>query len=190
MGLFYVFPIQEDESPDHVQVTPEGLLLRTYGPPYIFWWYLLGIILILCFMALGTYSSLLKLWHSQDSINQILCIAVWSIFILLPIVLLGGFFFEKILIKNGEQISIAYRIFFLKFYEKKIFLKNSNSFKIHHFLESANQARINSSPDFKAFENKGYFELFAEDKNGNLIFLDRHSQRHELKKLRELLETS
>ena len=60
MGLLYVFPVATDEK-DFVDIQVDKITLKTYGLPYIFWGYALGICLVILFMFLAIKAPILKL---------------------------------------------------------------------------------------------------------------------------------
>ena len=65
MGLMYVFPVGEDET-DFVKKDHGTLTLKTYGLPYIFWFYALCTITMIFFMFLGVKEPVLKLVSMGD----------------------------------------------------------------------------------------------------------------------------
>jgi hypothetical protein len=51
-------------------------------------------------------------------------------------------------------------------------------------------ARINQHPDYKKFQNKGYFELYAKSKNPsqNDLLIDRSSSKNTLEEILLLIQ--
>lgn len=188
MGLFYMFPTKEGES-DRVQTNSKiaPLLLKTYGPPMIFWGYLIAILGGIFFIYLGAKAPLESILNSSDQIN--IAIARLVIFTLIgtPSLLLGLFFTDKWILKNNRKITMIYKVFGILVYKKTINLKSIDSFEIKHYLDSPNIAKISENKDLKAFENRGYFQIFATDESGKIHFIDRSSQKNQLKNLVALL---
>ena len=52
MGLLYAFPISREEE-DFALIQDEKLILKTYGLPYIFWFYAFSCILVVGFMFMA-----------------------------------------------------------------------------------------------------------------------------------------
>jgi hypothetical protein len=190
MGLLYQFPAGLDEG-DRVQLSKkessQTLTLKTFGLPYLFWFYLAAIWLVILAMMLVIHQPLEKLMSTGDQINMLLGYSVWFILIAVPVVATGFFFYEKRLIKTQADLKIAHSLFFLPFFSRKVRLKDKESFLIEHFLDSPNMARLHEHPDFKKFQNRGYFELFALDENEKKVFIDRSSSKKTLTDLQSLL---
>lgn len=179
-------PVNESET-DRVEIADKTIHLKSYGLPMIFWGYLLAILSVILIMAIAIKDPIAKVISGEDSLNQILGIGVAAVLILVPLVLIAFFFYEKILTKNALSLIVTHKIFWLPILKKKIDLKSPGSFTLEHFLDSPNMARIESKDEMRAFENKGYFELFAISSDNKLIQIDRCSQKRELVKLKEFL---
>lgn len=195
MGLMYIFPVSDDQiEGDRAVVRDSKLILKTYGLPMIFWGYLAAILAVVLIMWLASHAIILKLLSYQDDPTLLFLghLVQWTL-ILIPVVLLGFFFYEKVLEKKGQELAIVYKVFFIPFWKKTYHLTAKDSFKVNHFLDSPNMAKlrarqgIESAEAMKHFENKGYFELcIATDKKAS-ISIDRHSRKADLVKLKELL---
>jgi hypothetical protein len=195
MGLMYIFPVTDDiNEGDRATVRESKLILKTYGLPMIFWGYLAAAFAVLLIMWLASHAVILKLLtYKEDPTLLFLGYLVqWSL-ILTPIVLLGFFFYEKVLAKKGKELTLTYKIFFIPFWKKSFMLTSGDSFVVNHFLDSPNMAKlrarqgIESAEAMKHFENKGYFELCISTDKKPSVVIDRHSRKADLVKLKELL---
>ncbi|MGB0455150.1 MAG: hypothetical protein ACPGJV_15690, partial [Bacteriovoracaceae bacterium] len=176
MGLLFHFPTDKSD-PDHAQIEKKGdqetLKLRSYGLPPVFWLYLLailGTITVLFFAIQGPIKSVLE---GQDQINLFIVYVLIALFIGIPLTLLSLFFYEKILAKDGHKLQITHKIFWIPLRSKVIKLKSANSFVVQHHLDSPNVARIENQKEFKAFQNRGYFQLYAQNDQEHFIQIDR-----------------
>lgn len=183
MGLLYPFPVSVKES-DHVKIHDQTLILRSYGLPLLFWGYLAAILSLLFIMYLAIQDPLAKLRKIEDAINMALVYSVIACFVLIPFSLLAFFFYEKILMKRRNSFIVIHRVFYIPFLKQRLEL--TGDFKIRHFLASPNVARQTDDPQMQAFQNRGHFYLYATTSKGEKR-IDRHSQKRELEKLRELL---
>jgi len=189
MGLMYIFPTDDSELEiieGRVEKKNNKIILKTYGLPMIFWGYLIAILIVVGSMALVTKSIIITMLNYNDIFLNLLAYAVLFLFIGGPIILLGFYFYEKIIIKEKNELIIHHRIFYIPIITKTIVLDSNQSFVIEHFLDSPNMAKTKNSPDLKGFENKGYFELKGISK-GEKVFLDRSSRKIDLEKLSGLL---
>nr|BDT28285.1 hypothetical protein BHI3_17510 [Bacteriovorax sp. HI3] len=195
MGLMYIFPVTDDQSEgDRAVVKDNTLTLKTYGLPMIFWGYLAAALSVLLIMWLASRAVIAKLLsYGEDPTMLFLGHLVQWTLILTPIVLLGFFFYEKMLTKKGQELVVTYRVFFIPFWIKKFRLNAQDSFTVDHFMDSPNMARIRnrqglgSAEAMKHFENKGYFELNIKTDKNKSVNIDRHSRKADLLKLKELL---
>lgn len=199
MGLIYIFPNEKNPDDDRIVISEGRIELKTYGLPTVFWWYLLAILSVLLVMWIATHDLIGKLIAYPDDITlNFLGHLVKAIFILAPIILFGFFFFEKSLTKTQNKLVISFKLFFITFWRKRLDLKDKDSFFVEHFLSSPNMVRIKNqlthknSPEFhkeemRAFENKGYFELYAETQSGEKFCIDRHARKIDLIKIQKLL---
>lgn len=187
MGLMYLMPTEENESERIlIDLEKKKVTLKSYGLPWVFWGYLGAVLVVIFAMYLAISGPIEKLRAGEDQINLILSYIVEGSLILTPLVLLGFFFYEKILEKNGNSITIYHRVFFLPLYKKTFQLESNDHLSVNHFMDSPNIAKLQNRPELKGFENKGYFELHALV-NGKLILIDRHSRKADLIKIKELL---
>ncbi len=186
MGLLYVFPVATDEK-DFVDIQVEQITLKTYGLPYIFWGYALGICLVILFMFLAIKAPILKLIQLGDETDALLGYALFSFLALLPTTLLSFFFYEKRIIKTKNEFILEYRTFGLKFFSEKFIPQSENPLEVSAFLSSPNVARTKGHEESAGFQNKGYFILWLKTKDGKRINIDRHSRKADLIKLESLL---
>jgi hypothetical protein len=186
MGLLYVFPVATDEK-DFVDIQVDKITLKTYGLPYIFWGYALGICLVILFMFLAIKAPILKLIQLGDEADALLGYALFSFLALLPTTLLSFFFFEKRIIKTKNEFILEYRTFGLKFFSEKFIPHSENPLEVSAFLSSPNMARTKGHEESAGFQNKGYFILWLKTKDGKRINIDRHSRKADLIKLESLL---
>lgn len=197
MGLMYIFPVTDDPNLEDDRVEVKGqdadkeLVLKTYGLPMIFWGYLVAAFAVLLLMWLAARAVIEKLLSYDDPSMIFLGLLVkWSL-ILTPVVLLGFFFYEKVMIKNKNKLTLVYRVFFIPFWQTKLELKSADALVVNHFIDSPNMAKIRNQyaenkEALKHFENKGYFELIAETVKGKKS-IDRHARKADLIKMRDLL---
>tara|TARA_R110002072_G_scaffold276051_1_gene437580 strand:- start:340963 stop:341601 length:639 start_codon:yes stop_codon:yes gene_type:complete len=188
MGLLYQFPVEENPQDDRIQIQENKLTIRNYGLPLIFWGYLLAILAVIFIMFLVIKGPALKLAATDDTINKLLGNGVLAFLAVLPISVLAFYFFDKAIIKNGDQLILKYSVFWIPVWKKRILLKAKDSLELNHFIDSPNVAKIENKTDMAGFQNRGYHELFAVDTNGKRILIDRNSRKGEVRKLKELLE--
>ncbi len=196
MGLMYIFPTSDDQNDDRVLVTEDKkIILKTYGLPMLFWGYLLAIYAVIAVMYLASHAVILKLLSYQEDPTMVfLGLLVKYTLLLSPIVLLAFFFYEKNLIKKGNELSVTYKVFFIPFWKKHFRLKSNDAFEVNHFLDSPNMAKLRKQQglvapgvDLNHFENKGYFELLIVQSNDKKQVIDRHSRKVDLLKIKETL---
>ncbi len=191
MGLMYIFPVNEDEV-DRTEIIlntnnqDKTIVLKTYGLPMVFWSYLAGCLIVIASMWLASRSAIEKLLTYPDSTLVFLGLLVKFTLIFTPILLLGFFFYEKQIHKSKKTLKLVHKVFFITFARKIINLDATDSFSVDHFMDSPNVAKIHNTEELKRFENKGYFELHAKSGDKN-IFIDRHSRKADLVKLKALL---
>jgi hypothetical protein len=191
MGLMYIFPVSDEET-ERVEITQQLdnqskiITLKTYGLPMIFWGYLAASLSVLAIMWMASKSVIDKLLTYNDPGLIFLAYLVKLTLFFTPIILLGFFFYEKQIVKSGEQISLVYKVFFIKIFSKKFKMDGPESFEVNHHLDSPNMAKIYRKEELKQFENKGYFELKIRS-NNKLILIDRHTRKADLIKIKELL---
>ena len=188
MGLLYQFPVEENELDDRINITNDTLTIRNYGLPMVFWGYLLAMLGVIVIMVLAIKTPALKLASTDDTINKFLGYGVLVLLAILPVCILGFYFFDKKISKKGAELTLSYSVFWIPFWTKKISLKDAKSLEMNHFIDSPNVAAIEKKPDMTGFQNRGYHELFAVNTNGEKILVDRNSRRGEIKKLLALLE--
>jgi hypothetical protein len=189
MGLMYIYPTDIEDS-DRTRVSGEQRIeLRTYGLPYVFWGYFAAISIVVLAMFLVSNDPLQKLIQTGDTINIILGYTVYATLAFVPLSCLILLFLEKRMIKTRDQISLKVKLAFIPLYSKTIKLKTNGeeSLVIKHYLESPNVAKMQSNPDLRGFENKGYYELYAITVQDREVRIDRHSRKADLVKIRSLL---
>lgn len=187
MGLMYVFPVGEDET-DFVLTKNNELTLKTYGLPYIFWFYALCSVAVIFFMFLAIKEPVLKLVKLGDETDSMLGYSLLSFVGLLPVFILAFFFYEKRIIKKGPEIRLIHKVFGVTVFSEKFILEEKDSFSIESFLSSPNVARMKADEGTQGFQNKGYFILWLKSKDGKRIQVDRHSRKADLEKMKNLLE--
>ena len=194
MGLMYIFPVEDNSSDDRVQIVDSRITLKTYGLPMIFWGYMAAAVSVVLIMWLASRAVVLKLLTYTDDPTMIFLghLVQWTL-ILAPVIMLAFFFYEKVLSKKNEQLTIVYKIFFIPVWMKKFKLLEKNSLSVDHFMDSPNMAKIRSrqglpsTESMTGFENKGYFELNITTADNKSVNIDRHSRKADLLKLKELL---
>lgn len=188
MGLLYQMPVSNDEG-DRTTINKSGLTLKSYGLPYIFWGYLAAAWAVASMLYLAINATAMTMIKSDDQLNQVLAIIVLIVLFAIPIFFTCFYFFEVVWIKNEQKLIVKKKLFFTTISTKLISLQSKDSLSVEHFLDSANYARLHKHPDLKSFQNKGYFELYAIDKDNKKIKLDRHSRKADLVKIKKLLSS-
>lgn len=189
MGLLYPFPVSSDET-DFVQLelTPQGSVgqvkVKTYGLPYIFWGYALASLTVLFFLWLAIRDTIEKL-AGLGGVDRVLAISVELFIYSLPLSVLGFFFFEKILLRKKNQLTVVQKIYGIPVFKKSYEL-TGQGFSVLHHLDSPNVARLRGGEEALGFQNKGYFTLWAHTTRGD-IMIDRHSRKVDLEALVALL---
>ena len=182
----YVFPVSLEEE-DFVQQKDEGLTLKSYGLPYIFWIYAAASIAVIIFMFLAVKDPVLKLIQLGDETDATLGYTLLSFIGLLPVFILSFFFYEKRIICQTKKITLQYRLWGLKFFSETFSYTSEDPFSVAPFLSSPNLARIAAKEESKNFENKGYYVLWVTLDDGKKILIDRHSRKADLLKLKDLI---
>lgn len=186
MGLMYVFPVAEDET-DFYSKKDETLTLKTYGLPYIFWFYALCSVAVIFFMFLAIKEPVLKLISLGDETDATLGYSLLSFVGFLPVVIFSFFFYEKRITRRVDEIGLEHRVFGIKFFSEKFILESTDQLVVEPFLDSPNVARMKNAEESQGFQNKGYFVLYLKTKDNQKIMIDRHSRKVDLEKLRNLL---
>jgi hypothetical protein len=195
MGLMYIFPVTDHENEgDRAEVKNTTLILKTYGLPMVFWGYLAAALSVIVIMWLASRAVILKLLSYGDDPTLMLLghLVQWTL-ILTPVVLLGFFFYEKVLTKKANIITISHRIFFIPVWKNTYQLSATDSLSVNHFMDSPNMAKLRNQQGLggaeamKHFENKGYFELSILTDKNSIVSIDRHSRKADLLKLKDLL---
>lgn len=184
----FVLPVSEEET-DRVDIKDNGITLKSYGLPMIFWGYLGAILTVLIAMALAVKGPIVKLYNTEDTINKVLAISAGSILSIIPFSSLCFYFYEKCVTKKGDTLTLTHKIFWLPILRFKYQLQAENPLEIRHHMDSPNIAKLQQDPTMKGFENKGYFQLFAKTKTAKMILVDRSSRKADLKKILELLNS-
>jgi len=188
MGLMYPFPVATDEV-DFVEVKDNHLVLKTYGLPYIFWIYAICALAVVFFMFLGIQGPILKLVALGDSTDAFLGYGLLSSIGMLPLIVFSFFFYEKRLIAGPRSLRVEHRLFGLRVFFNTYQIEEGDSFNVGPFLDSPNVARLKNDPTEQGFQNKGYFVLSIQSKGKKSVFIDRHSRKADLDKLKSLLES-
>ena len=188
MGLLFQMPVEHNELDDRISFNNNQLRIRSYGLPMIFWGYLLAIFAVLFFMIIAIKDPLYRAYSGEDEINKVIAICVFLVLILVPVTLLGAYFYEKELTLKNGVLSIAHKIFFLpiRTYKVKVL---EESIYLEHYLESLNVAAQEKRQGMAGFENRGYYKLMIKDEKGKTYLVDRNSRRGEMRKLKELLDS-
>lgn len=187
MGLMYVFPVSTEEK-DFVN-TDGPLTLKTYGLPYIFWFYALSVIVVIVFMFLAIKEPILKLIRLGDDTDALLGYSLLSFIGILPVIIMAFFFYEKRIIKSHNELRLVHKIFGLTVFSEKFTIGANDELVVEAFLSSPNVARLKGTEEGQGFQNKGYFILWLKTSDGKRIQIDRHSRKVDLEKLKRLLET-
>lgn len=187
MGLLYVFPVGEDET-DFVEKKDGTLVLKTYGLPYIFWFYALCSVAVVFFMFLAIKEPVLKLIKLGDETDATLGYSLLSFIGLLPVLVLAFFFYEKRILKKGAELRLVHKVFGITVFSEKFIIEGTDSLTVQSFLTSPNVARMKGGEESVGFQNKGYFVLWLNGKDGQRVQIDRHSRKTDLDKLKALLE--
>jgi hypothetical protein len=148
---------------------------------------MLAIDLIIFFLWLAIRSSFEKMLTHDDQLGELLVMGTKAVILGIPLTLLGFFFFEKVLEKKQNKLTIIYKIFFMQWWKKTYELKSADAFSLNHFIDTPNVAKIQSQSEMVGFQNKGYFEMHALLSNDNKILVDRHSRKADLEKTALLL---
>lgn len=186
MGLLFVLPATEEEV-DRIEKGSDGIVLKSYGLPLIFWGYLIAILTVVLFLGLAIYQPILQILRGDDEINRFIAYLTLVILILGPISLIAFFFYEFRLSKNKDMIKIRKLLFGIPFYVKSFKLDGEDKLCVEQFMDSPNMAAIKEDREMRGFANKGYFQLILKT-NGKRLILDRHSRKADLVKIKSLLE--
>jgi len=189
MGLLFQFPNQHNPEDDRIQVDQENTLtLKTYGLPWVFWGYLVGIMAVLFVMAMAIRSPLESIFKGGDQINTFIGYLVIITMVSIPLTVLCILFYEKMLIKKGERLTVIHRLFWIPLKKTVYQLSHKEAIELRHFMEAPNVARIKHEKGLEAFENRGHYEVIVTLIDKRQIVIDRHSQKHDIKKFIELLK--
>ena len=193
MGLLFQFPTSIDET-DYIALkksdSSENIIqIKSYGLPYIFWFYALGIITTLVLMALAVKNPLLTMLELNDPITKSLAILSILILALFPIIIISFFFYEKRLVSDSHSLMIGHYFFGFPLKTKTYTeIELSRQLHVRHFLSSPNYARMHQSLENQSFQNRGYFELVLDlSPKLPIILVDRSSRKSDLDSLKELL---
>lgn len=186
MGLMYIFPNDTNDT-EHVEIHENHIRLRTYGLPPIFWGYGIAILIMISILALSIWGPVQKLLSYNDPINDLIGHSLIAFLILLPLVLISFFFYEKNIIKKNTTVDIVHRLFFVSILTKTYKLADNQPFFTQHYLDSPNMARAQGLKEMRGFQNKGHFLLYLRDENGQAIQIDRSSRKIDLEKIIKIL---
>ena len=185
----FPMPVNEDERDFVEQPEGGGIVLKSYGLPPIFWGYLAGLLTVLAFLYVAIQAPLSKIMASPNALDALLGYCSVLLFLAIPTVSLGFYFYEKSIFKKGLLLGIKHKIFWLPVLTKTYTLSlRPQPFVVDHHLDSPNMAKIQSNASLRAFQNQGYYVLSFFDEAQNKHYLDRHSRKADLKKLAALLE--
>ncbi len=193
MGLLYPFPVSSEET-DFVQLqlSPQGRVsqvrVKSYGLPYIFWGYALASFTVLFFLWLAVRDPMEKLARLGGT-DAWLVGSLQLFMLLLPIVVLGFFFYQKTLETSGRQLKMVHSIFFCPI-KTRLFHLAPDAFAIAHHMDAPNVARLKGGPEAQGFQNKGYFTLWVKTTDEKLWPIDRHSRKKDLEALVTVLSLS
>jgi hypothetical protein len=185
MGLLYVFPVSTEEA-DFVEQKDRSLVLKTYGLPYIFWFYAVCIVAVIFFMFLAIKEPVLKLVQLGDDVDSLLGHSLLTFIGLAPVLIFSFFFYEKRIISRKNELELLHRVYGITVFKEKFQLESSDELVIEPFLSSPNIARMKGNEESLGFQNKGYFILWLKGAKQK-IQIDRHSRKVDLEKLRELI---
>jgi hypothetical protein len=188
MGLLYPFPVSEDET-DFVIKEQNKITLKSYGLPYIFWFYAICSAAVVLFMFLAIKAPVLKLIELGDETDKTLGYALLAFIGLLPVFIFGFFFYEKRILATPAQLGLEYRLLGLKIFSEKFTLKEGDLLCVEPFIDSPNVARMRGGLETAGFQNKGYFVYWLKTKEGKKILIDRHSRKADLEKMQLLIES-
>lgn len=186
MGLLYILPISEDEV-DRVRILDNGIVLKSYGLPLLFWGYLAGALAVVFAMGIAIKHPLEALYHTQDPLNQALALSCAAVLLGTPLAFLSLFFYEYQLIKRPGKITKAHTLLGLPFFKKTLLHNDQHPLEIIHFMDSPNVAKLHGDSDLRGFQNKGHFLLVSQQGDKHII-IDRSSKKADLIKLKKLLD--
>lgn len=189
MGLMYVFPVDKDES-DFIYDKDGKRIIKTYGLPYIFWFYASCSIAVVFFMFLAIKAPVLKLIALGDETDGTLGYSLLTFIGLLPVMILAFFFYEKRITSFKNELGMEHRVFGIKVFSEKFLRENNDELVVEPFLSSPNMARMKATSESAGFQNKGYFVLWFKSSDGKKILIDRHSRKVDLEKLKNLIENN
>ena len=189
MGLLFILPVSLEET-DRISIQNEKIItLKSYGLPLIFWGYLSAIIIVLFAMWLTIQGPLNTMLSNSVQINRVIAYAVIALFIIIPGSLLAIIFYEKVISKEKDMLTIIQKVFWIPLSKKTYQLNSQDSFSIKHFMDSPNVAKVENKQGHGGFKNQGYFQLFLNTKQDKQILMDRHSREADLVKIRDLLSS-
>lgn len=187
MGLMYVFPVSKEER-DFVVEEDGKLILKSYGLPYLFWFYAFCSIAVVFFMFLAIRPPVLKLIELGDETEATLGYTLLFFIGSLPVSILAFFFYEKRIIRTSRELILQHRLFMLPVFTEKFPVDVIKDLSVDAFLTSPNVARMQNTQESVGFQNKGYFVLTLKTPEGKKIQVDRHSRKVDLEKLKVMLQ--
>lgn len=192
MGLLYLFPTDSNET-EYVIVNKDAqyrtVTIKSYGLAWIFWVYAAAAIALLAILFLSIYNPMLKLLSIATVVDKVLIFSFVLTLLAVLIAIITLLYWQIHLVVNNDSLSIEYRPFGVRIFKRSIKKDENFSLKVLHFLESPNIARMEQDERFKEFQNKGYFELFASNKEQKLL-IDRSSRKQDLEDLLSLMSNS
>lgn len=172
---------------DRVNIEGHKIILKSYGLPLLFWGYLLAILALILIMGLSSQSIILKMLNYDDPVLNFLGYMTAATLILIPLILVAAFFYEKFIIKEKNSLEVWHRLFFICFIKKKYQLNENDQFSVDHFMDSPNVAKIKGDKSSRGFYNRGYYILSLKSSSRPEVILDRHSHQEDLEDLKKLL---
>jgi len=190
MGLLYLYPTQADEKDYIILESQNPLLVRikSYGLPWIFWLYAAASLILLAILTFSIFNPLTKLFEMATFWDQVLIYSISSTLILTVFGIFIFLYWQNHIVLTPQMISIEYRPFGLKIFQKQIERIPKLKIEVYHFLDSPNVARSEGDERYKQFQNKGYFELVALN-NDQKILLDRSSRKQDLEDLKSIINS-
>lgn len=191
MGLLYALPISKEDK-DFYQHDQRAkvITLKSYGLPYIFWGYGLAASIVIFFMLLAIRSPLYSLLQSSHAFDKTLAISFIIFFIGFSLACFAFFFYQKRVLFYYEKKLLKIRHFVAGIPLRTEKIQGPPlHFKVEHFLDSPNYARLHHQEGMEKFKNRGYFTLKVSTDNKSLQ-VDRSSRKNDLLAIEELLKHS
>src|SRR5690606_17872693 len=114
------------------------LTLKTYGLPYIFWFYALCSVTVVFFMFLAVKEPVLKLIELGDDTDALLGYSLLTFIGLIPVLILSFFFYEKRIIKGKNILKLVHKVFGITVFSEKFAMEDGEELVVEAFLSSPN----------------------------------------------------